>query len=73
MRKKSIFNLPYWRTHLWRRNVYIMHVEKNICNMLLGTLLDIKGKTKDTSNGRREIMRIKIRKELQSIRKGDNR
>jgi hypothetical protein len=27
-----------------------MHVEKNVCEALVGTLLDIPGKTKDTLN-----------------------
>lgn len=49
-----------------------MHVEKNILDMVLGSVLDIKGKMKDTLNGRRELMRMKIRKELHPRRKGDN-
>lgn len=36
-RKKSIlFNLSYWMTHKMPHNVDVMHVKKNICNMLLG-------------------------------------
>ena len=33
-----------------------MHVEKNICESLLGTLLQIKGKTKDGANPRMDML-----------------
>lgn len=53
-----------------RHNVTVMHVEKNDCDMLLGTLLNIKGKTNDSLYAKRELTRLKIRKELRSIHKG---
>ena len=47
--KKSIFfELPYWETLKLRHNLDVMHIEKNICDNVLGTLLNIEGKTKDT-------------------------
>jgi hypothetical protein len=47
-RKKSVlFELPYWDSLLVRHNLDVMHTEKNICESLLGTLLDISGKSKD--------------------------
>ena len=47
-RKKSIFfELPYWEALLVRHNLDVMHVEKNICESILGTLLDLAGKSKD--------------------------
>jgi hypothetical protein len=30
-----------------RHAIYVMHVEKNVCEALIGTLLDIPGKTDD--------------------------
>jgi hypothetical protein len=42
-----------------------MHIEKNMCESLLGTILDIKGKSKDTVNARLDLADLKIRKELQ--------
>jgi hypothetical protein len=30
--------------------IYVMHMEKNVCEALAGTLLDIPSKTKDTIN-----------------------
>ncbi|XP_074363625.1 uncharacterized protein LOC141718447 [Apium graveolens] len=46
--KKSIFfDLPYWKDNLTWHNLDVMHIEKNICDSVLGTLLNIGGKTKD--------------------------
>ncbi|XP_057250770.1 uncharacterized protein LOC130591463 [Beta vulgaris subsp. vulgaris] len=51
--KKSIFfELPYWKTLLLRYNLDVMHIEKNICDIILGTIMNIKGQTKDTANSR---------------------
>ncbi|XP_066358279.1 uncharacterized protein [Miscanthus floridulus] len=41
-RKKSIFELPYWSSLLIRHNLDMMHIEKNICESILGTLLEIE-------------------------------
>jgi hypothetical protein len=48
-KKKSIFffRFPYWKDNLLRHNFDVMHIEKNVMNNILGTILDIKGKTKD--------------------------
>jgi hypothetical protein len=45
-RKKSFFfKLPYWSTLKLRHNLDVMHIEKNICDSILGTLMNIPGKT----------------------------
>ena len=44
-----------------------MHIEKNICMNILGTLLDIPEKTKDGLNARRDVADLKIRPELTPI------
>jgi hypothetical protein len=41
-----------------------MYVEKNVCESLVGTLLDIPGKTKDTLNTRMDLEEMKLRKYL---------
>ena len=41
-----------------------MHVEKNVCDSLIGTLLNIKGKTKDGVNARLDLIEMNIREEL---------
>ena len=41
-----------------------MHTEKNICDNVLGTLLNIDGKTKDSAKARKDLCHMGIRKEL---------
>ena len=63
--KKSIFfDLPYWSDNLIRHNLDVMHIEKNICDIILGTLLNIFGKTKDHLNARLDLQELGIRKNL---------
>jgi len=55
-KKRSLFyELPYWRHVLIRHNLDVMHIEKNICDNILGTLLDIPGKNKDSLNARLDL------------------
>jgi hypothetical protein len=42
----------------------IMHVKKNVCEVLIGTLLDIPRKTKDTLKVRMYLVKMKLRKDL---------
>ncbi|KAL0551666.1 hypothetical protein IC582_010755 [Cucumis melo] len=41
-----------------------MHIEKNVCANLIGTLLDIPGKTKDGVKSRLDLVELNIRSEL---------
>ena len=41
-----------------------MHIEKNICNSLLGTLMGDPHKSKDTDNVKRDLEKLGIRSEL---------
>ena len=41
-----------------------MHVEKNVCDSLIGTLLNIQGKTKDGVNAHSNLVEMKIREDL---------
>ena len=44
--RRSIFwDLPYWRTHLLRHNIDVMHTERNVFMNIFNTVMDIKGKT----------------------------
>jgi hypothetical protein len=47
-----------------RHAIDAMHVEKSVCEELVGTLLDIPGKTKDTLKARMDLEEIKLRKDL---------
>ncbi|XP_019261156.1 PREDICTED: uncharacterized protein LOC109239086 [Nicotiana attenuata] len=66
-KKKSIFFNCHIGSKL-RHNLDVMHIEKNICDSLLGTLLDIPEKTKDQVNSRYDLQEMGIRKELQPIK-----
>ncbi|XP_059649606.1 uncharacterized protein LOC132295377 isoform X1 [Cornus florida] len=70
--KKSIFfELPYWGSLKLRHNLDVMHIEKNICDNVLGILMNISGKTKENVKARLDLEAMRIRKELHLIRNGD--
>ena len=72
-RKKSIFwELPLWPSLLLRHNLDIMHVKKNVCDSLLGTILNIDGKSKDTNNVRFDLANLNVHPELHMV-KDDNK
>ena len=54
-----------------RHNLDMMHIEKNIGESLVGTLLDINGKTKDGVNSHRDLEDIGIRSDLHVKEDGD--
>ena len=58
------FDLPYWTNLHVRHCLEIMHVEKNMCDSLIGTLLNIKGKTKDGIKCRQDLVEMDIRHQL---------
>ena len=71
-RKKSIFyELPYWATIELKHNLDVMHIEKNVCDSLLGTLLGDPHKSKDTDNARRDLAKLGIRHELHLFEDGN--
>ncbi|KAL3834609.1 hypothetical protein ACJIZ3_009345 [Penstemon smallii] len=64
-KKKSIlFELPYWSKLKLRHNLDVMHIEKNICDNIIGTILDVDGKSKDTEKARLDLKDMGIRSEL---------
>ena len=64
-KKRSIlWELPYWKHLEVRHCINVMHVEKNVCECLVGLLLNIPGKTKDVLNARLDLVDLKIRPEL---------
>ncbi|XP_061371520.1 uncharacterized protein LOC133314095 [Gastrolobium bilobum] len=55
-RKKSIFfELPYWEHNLLRHNLDVMHIEKNVCDNIIYTLLNDSAKSKDHMNARKDL------------------
>ena len=58
-KKKSIFfELKYWKFHHVRHCLDVMHIEKNVCDNLIGTLLNLKYKSKDSEASRRDMMEM---------------
>ncbi|KAL6191518.1 hypothetical protein ACLB2K_037908 [Fragaria x ananassa] len=56
LKKKSLFfELPYWEELLVRHNLDVMHIEKNVCESVLDTILDVKGKSKIGAASRRDL------------------
>nr|XP_028956335.1 uncharacterized protein LOC114824099 [Malus domestica] len=71
-KKKSIFyELPYWRHMLIRHNLDVMHIEKNICDNIVGTLLDMDKKSKDGLAARADLEILNIRHGQHPRREGN--
>jgi hypothetical protein len=58
--EEYFFELPYWSSLLIRHNLDVMHIEKNICKSILGTLLKLDGKCKDVENARLDMEHLRI-------------
>ncbi|XP_071708599.1 uncharacterized protein [Rutidosis leptorrhynchoides] len=64
-KKQSIFwELSYWKHLRIRHCLDVMHIEKNVCESLVGLLLNIPGKTKYGINVRKDMELMNIRPEL---------
>nr|GEW19956.1 hypothetical protein [Tanacetum cinerariifolium] len=62
--KRSIFyELEYWSFLTLRHNLDIMHIEKNVLEAILNTLL-MNDKSKDTVKARQDLQRLGIRNGL---------
>ena len=48
-------------------NLDVMHIEKNICENILWTLLKVEVKTKDTTNARLDLHDMKIRPQYHGV------
>uniref|UniRef100_A0A1J3EA53 Transposase-associated domain-containing protein n=1 Tax=Noccaea caerulescens TaxID=107243 RepID=A0A1J3EA53_NOCCA len=69
--KKSIFwELPYWKDHLLRHNLDVMHIEKNFFDNIMNTILNVQGKSKDNLKSRLDLAQICKRSELEISRDG---
>ncbi|GJU00232.1 hypothetical protein Tco_1110570 [Tanacetum coccineum] len=62
--KRSIFyELEYWSFISLRHNLDIMHIEKNVLEAILNTLL-MNDKSKDTAKARQDLQNLGIRRPL---------
>jgi hypothetical protein len=62
--KYFFFRLPYWKDNLLRHNLDAMHIEKNGMDNILGTILNIKGKTKDNLAARLDLQEMGLKPKL---------
>ena len=46
-----------------RKNLDVMHIERNVCDNILGTILNIEERTKDTIIARLDLEDMNIKKE----------
>jgi len=67
-KKKSIFfDLSYWLRLEVRHCIDVMNVEKNVCDNLISTLLNINRKMNDGLNSRLALIEMNIRGELTPV------
>ncbi|CAL9000642.1 unnamed protein product [Prunus brigantina] len=65
-KKKSIFfDLEYWKYFLVRHVLDVMHIEKNVCDSVIGTLLEIPGKNIDGIAARLDLLNMGVKTDLQ--------
>ncbi|XP_024162968.1 uncharacterized protein LOC112170052 [Rosa chinensis] len=69
-KKYVFFELDYWKHLPVRHNLDVMHIEKNCCDAILGTLLNISGKTKDGVAARLDMVDMGIRTDLKATSTG---
>ena len=73
-KKRSIlFTLPYWEDHKLQHNLDVMHIEKNVMDNILGTMLNLRDWTKDNYKARLNLADMGIRSKLHLQRKGDDK
>ena len=71
-RKREHVELEHnWKTLILRHNLDVMHIEKNICDSIVGTLLSIDGKSKDNFNSCLDLLAMGIRDQIHPIQRGN--
>lgn len=58
---------------LLRHDLDVIHVEKKVYDNMIGTLLDIDGKTKDNINAHRDLEEIRIQGYTSSVTRDDGK
>lgn len=64
-KKYVFFELEYWKYLLVRHMLDVMHIEKNVSESIIGTILDVAGKSKDGLNSLSDLKDMGIKEELQ--------
>ena len=55
-----MFDFPYWSNLDARHCIDVIHVEKNVCDSVIDTILSIQGKTNDGLNTRQDLVEMDI-------------
>ncbi|CAL2247277.1 unnamed protein product [Prunus armeniaca] len=63
-KKSKFFDLEYWKYLHVRHVLDVMHIEKNVCDSIIGTLLEIPGKNKDGIAARLDLLNIWVKTDL---------
>nr|GEX20360.1 hypothetical protein [Tanacetum cinerariifolium] len=61
--KRSFYELEYWSFITLKHNLDVMHIEKNVLQSILNTLL-LNDKSKDTAKARQDLKRLGIQKAI---------
>ncbi|XP_052119008.1 uncharacterized protein LOC107493943 [Arachis duranensis] len=70
-KKRSIFfDLPYWENNELRHNLDVMHIEKNVCDNIVFTMLNESGKFKDHLKARKDLQLMGIRYDMWPLEGG---
>ena len=65
MEKKSIlFDLLYWKDNCFRHCLNVMHIEKNVCDNIINTLINVNKKSKDHIDVRRDLKDMNLRPDI---------
>lgn len=72
-KESRLFDLPYWKDNLLRHNLDVMHIEKNVCDNIINTLLNVPKKSKDNLKARRTLEEIWVRIHLWPVKRGRNK
>ncbi|KAI5313159.1 hypothetical protein L3X38_042333 [Prunus dulcis] len=64
-KQSKFFDLEYWKYLPVRHALDVMHIEKNVCNSIIGVLLEIPRKNKDGIAGRLDLLNMGVKTNLQ--------
>jgi hypothetical protein len=60
----NFWELLYWKDLDVRHSIDVMHVKMNVCESLLGILLNTDRKTRNHGHARADLKKMRIRQEL---------
>ncbi|CAL2245838.1 unnamed protein product [Prunus armeniaca] len=64
-KKSKFFDLEYWKYLHVRHVLDVMHIEKNVCDSIIGILLEMPGKNKDEIAARLDLLNMRVKTDLQ--------